>query len=635
MLSPFLQRVARGPLLADGAMGTVLYTKGVSYERCFEELNVSQPTLVQAIHEEYIAAGADLIETNSFGGNRYRLAQHGMAGDVRRFNRRAASIARQAREVSGQSVFIAGSVGPLGLPLAPVGTITLQAARYAFREQIEALLEGGVDLILIETMTELASAREALLAAREACDLPVIVNVTFSDDGLTVAGEDGATVARTLRDLGADMVGVNCSVGPQKVFEVIEAMHAAGESNLVAMPNAGLPTRYDGRYFYISTPDYFGEYVPQFLQAGVALLGGCCGTTPQHVAAMRAAMPQLAEVEAAHQHSRIELVSPSKPTEAPPAADQPPTRFAEKLAAGECVISVEMTPPRGINPTKMLQGAAMLREMGTDLVNIPDNATAHMRMSCLGAANLIQQRTGMEAIIHCTPRDRNLLALQSDLLGAHANGTRNILSITGDPLHNGSYANSASVWEVDAIGLVAILKNMNAGKDAAGSSIGDPAHFFIGVGANPTAEDPVREMERFHAKVEAGAQFVMLQPVYDPAVLRDWLDEARRVVGAERIPPILVGVMPLQSYRNAEYVHNEVPGIIVPEVIRERMRVAGEHGLQAGIAMAQEFVSQTWDWGQGVYIMPAFGRYEIAGEVIKIVREQQQAAQHTFAAATH
>lgn len=621
MENPFLQRVARGPLLADGAMGTQLYAAGVSFDRCFEELNVSQPDVVQAIHRAYIAAGAELIETNSFGGNRYRLAQHGLEHEVRRFNRRAASIAREAREISGRSVFVAGAVGPLGLPLAPVGTLTREAARAAFREQIDALVEGGVDLILIETMTDLASATEALLAAKQACDLPVIVSVTFGLDGLTLAGEDGPTCARTLRELGADMVGVNCSVGPQKVLEVIAAMHAAGEHNLVAMPNAGLPTRYDGRFFYTSTPRYFGDYVPEFLQAGVGLLGGCCGTTPQHIAAMAETMPQVEAHSDAPLTRRVEIIQP--PSEEVPAPDQPPTRLAAKLAAGEFVVCVEMTPPRGINPTKMLQGAAMLCELGADVLNMPDNAAARMRMSCIGAAGLIQQRTGMEVIIHCTPRDRNLLALQADLIGAHANGIRNILSITGDPLHTGSYANSASIWEVDSIGLVAILKQMNVGKDAAGGSIGDAAHFFIGVGANPTADDPAREMERFQQKIEAGAQFVMLQPTYDPAVLRDWLDEARRVVG-NRLPPILIGVMPLQSYRNAEYVHNEVPGITVPQWVRERMRDAGEHGLQEGIALAQDFVRETWQWGQGIYLMPAFGRYEIAGEILKTLRDEQR-----------
>ncbi len=616
MINTFLQRLARGPLLGDGAMGTMLYSKGVSYERCFEELNVSQPEVVQEIHRAYIAAGAELIETNTFGGNRYRLRQHGLEGEVRRFNRRAASIAREAREISGKPVFVAGSVGPLGQNLAPIGKIKLAEVRYAFREQIDALLEGGVDLILIETMTDLAFARAAVQAARAACDLPVVAMMTFGEDGLTVDGHKPEIVAAALRDVGADVVGANCSVGPQGVLNVMAEMRGTDSGLLAAMPNAGMPTHYDGRTFYIATPEYFATMTPAFVNAGVSLLGGCCGTTPAHISAMRAALPTLDEAPT-HPATTPILILDSPAPEQELAPYEPPTGLAARLAAGQFVVSVEMTPPRGLNPAKMLQGAEMLCAEGADVLNMPDNAAARMRMNCISAALLIQQRVGLEVIVHFTPRDRNLLALQSDLLGAHAHGIRNILAITGDPLHNGSYAGAAGIWEVDSIGVVAILKKMNEGQDWAGNSIGEAARFFIGVGANPTAEDLSREIERLHQKLEAGAQFIMTQPVYDPAVLRNFLD----AVGPIKIP-ILLGVMPLQSYRQAEYIHNELPGVVVPEAVRERMKAAGEHGMAEGIDMAREFVQTSWGWGQGIYLMPSFGRYEIAAQIMRTVKEQ-------------
>lgn len=620
MINAFLQRLARGPLLGDGAMGTMLYAKGVSYERCFEELNLSQPEAVQDIHRAYIAAGAELIETNSFGGNRYRLMQHGLEREVQRLNRRAASIAREAREISGKPVFVAGSVGPLGQNLAPIGKIKLSDVRYAFREQIEALLEGGVDLLIIETMTDMAFAREAVQVARAACDLPIVAMMTFGEDGLTLDGHKPGIVAQALRDVGADVVGANCSVGPQGVLNVMDEMHHTDAGLLSAMPNAGMPTHYDGRTFYIATPEYFANMTPGFVAAGVTLLGGCCGTTPAHIAAMRAALPLVEEEAPARPLTTPIEILDSPAVEEKPLADEPPTHLAARLAAGKFVVSVEMTPPRGLNPTKMLQGAEMLTALGADVLNMPDNAAARMRMNCISAALLIQQRVGLEVIIHFTPRDRNLLALQSDLLGAHAHGIRNILAITGDPLHNGSYAGAAGIWEVDSIGMVAILKRMNEGYDYNGNSIGEAARFFIGVGANPTAEDLPREIERLHQKLEAGAQFIMTQPVYDPAVLRNFLD----TIGPLKIP-MLLGVMPLQSYRQAEFVHNELPGVVVSESVRERLKVAGERGMQEGIAIAQEFVRDTWGWGQGIYLMPSFGRYEIAGEIMRTIKEQPAA----------
>ncbi len=611
MKSPFLVRLDSGPLLADGGMGTMLYALGIPYQRCFDELNLSQPELVQRVHREYIAAGAELIETNTFGANRFKLATHGLDRRVRDINLRGVKVAREAREVTGEPVFLAGAVGPIGRPLAPVGTVSPAQAREAFQEQIEALLEGGADLLILETFSDLAELREAVCAARSVTDLPLVAQVTFTEEGQTVAGEDPAEVARLLVELGADVVGVNCGVGPQAALDVVERMRSSGVPHISALPNAGFPARVEGLYVYVTTPEYFAEYACRFRQAGLALLGGCCGTTPAHIRAMRAALDETHP----RPHTAVVVQAPRPAPEPAPAGTEGPTGLARRLAAGEFVVSVELDPPKGLNPGRILEGAALLRDAGVDCINIGDSPMARVRMSALALALLLKERLGLESIIHFTTRDRNLMALQSELLGAHALGIRNVLALTGDPPAVGNYPHATGVWDVDSAGLVSILKRMNQGLDWAGNSIGRAAAFTVGCALNPTAEDPRRELERFKRKVDAGADFAMSQPIYALDQLLRFLD----LSGPLPIPLIL-GIMPLQSYKHAEFLHHELPGVTIPADVRERMRQAGEHGLEEGAAQARELLEAARPYVQGVYIMPSFHRYEMAAELVRSLR---------------
>lgn len=610
---PFLERLRQGPVLCDGALGTMLYARGIPYERCFDELNLSQPELVQEIHQSYIAAGAEVIETNTFGANRFKLARFGLERKVRDINFRGVKIAREAREVAGVPVFLAGAVGPIGQPLAPVGTITLDDARAAFREQIEALLEAGADLLVLETFPDLEELRQAVLAAREVCELPIVAQVSFAEDGRTLTGVGPREVAAALSELRVAVAGTNCGVGPQLALDVVQQMAVQRDLPLSALPNAGFPSRVEGRYLYFSTPEYFAEYARRFAQVGVSLIGGCCGTTPAHIAAMRRALDELAPGPNAR---RVVVSAPERTADAaePPSVEGP-TPWARKLQAGEFAVSVELDPPKGLNPTKVVQGAGYLASVGVDCINIGDSPMARVRMSCIALAVLIQRQTGLDTIIHFTTRDRNLMALQSELLGAHALGIRNILALTGDPPRMGNYPNATGVWDVDSIGLVQILKQLNQGVDWAGNSIGRPASFTIGCAVNPVAEDLSLELDRFHRKIEAGANFAMTQPLYDLEQLLAFLDRA----GPIRIPLIL-GVMPLQSYKHAEFLHNELPGVVIPAAVRERMRQAGEHGMAEGIRQAQEFLAEAQRYVQGVYFMPSFGRYEMVGELVKVLR---------------
>jgi homocysteine S-methyltransferase len=618
MTHRFLERLAQGPLLADGAMGTMLYANGVPYERCFDELNLSEPDLVQRIHREYIAAGAGLIETNTFGANRIRLSTYGLEGRVRDINYRGVRIAREAREIAGESVFVAGAVGPIGQPLAPVGSVTLEEAQAAFAEQIEALLEGGADLIILETFSDLSELQAAIAAARSVCDLPLVAQLTFTEDGRTLSGHDPATAAQILDALPVDVIGINCGVGPQLVYEWILQMAPHTSRKLSALPNAGFPARIGGRFFYFSTPAYFAEYARKFAAAGVALIGGCCGTTPAHIAAMGAAL-QAAQPRRETPRVSVVVSRPEPATEPPAPPSEGPTLLAQKLARKQFVVSVELDPPRGLNPKKALQGAAMLKECGVDCINIGDSPMAKVRMSAIGLALLIQQQVGLETIIHCTTRDRNLMALQSDLLGAHALGIRNVLALTGDPPRLGNYPNATGVWDVDSIGLITILKRFNEGVDWHGTSIGRPASFFVGCAVTPTAEDMERELERFRRKVEAGADFVMSQPLFSMAQLEAFLDR----VGGELPIPHILGILPLESYRHAEFLHHEVPGITIPDDVRERMRLAGENGRLEGLRLAQEFIEQARPYVAGVYIITSYGRYDVAATLVRQIRARE------------
>ena len=641
MEHPILNQLSQRPLLCDGAMGSLLYARGVTYEQCFDALNLSRPELITNIHSEYINAGAEVIETNSFGANRAKLEAYNLGDRVREINVRAVRLAREAREISGRPIFVAGAVGPTGRPLQAPDEHRLIEVRAIFQEQIEALQVGGADLLILETFSSLAELRQAILAAKEVGGLPIVAQMSFYEDGHTLSGQSAARVAAVLTDLGVDVMGANCSVGPAATFDVLEEMisevdkYNDGKQSrphlFSAQPNAGLPTRIGNRFFYVATPDYFADYALRFAKAGVQFIGGCCGTTPHHIAAMRKALdehygartPLASDTAEIHIHPTPVAFSNGQTTIARLLEEDvilpqhgSMTRLQEKLAAGEFVVSVELDPPKGLNPAKILEGAAMLQEVGVHCINIADSPMARVRMSCIALARLIQDHLGIETIIHFTTRDRNLMALQSELLGAHALGIRNILALTGDPLRVGDYPNTTGVWDLDSVGLIQAIRGMNEGHDAAGSSIGAKSSFHIGsaLNLNMTDEQTEQEIEKYWSKIDAGAQFIMTQPIYELARLLRFLDRA----GKPPIPMIL-GCIPLHSSRHAEFLHNEVPGITIPDEVRARMRAAGEHGHEEGLKQAEELLSAARSMVQGVYLMPSYGRYDIVGELTKML----------------
>jgi methionine synthase I (cobalamin-dependent)/5,10-methylenetetrahydrofolate reductase len=631
MAHPFLERLASGVLLGDGAMGTMLYAAGVPLDSCFDELNLTNPELVASVHRAYLEAGADVIETNTFGANRFRLDQFGLADRVRAVNLRGVKLAREEREICGRPALVAGSIGPTTRTLAPYGTTARLAVQGAFKEQIEALLEGGVDLLIVETISDLAEMEEAITAARAVCDLPLVAFMTFAEDGRTIAGNDVDQVVRTLTALGVDVLGANCSVGPQRILPVVEAMHELlaarrdGRTAVGTMPNAGWPSNVGGRVIYPSSPEYFADFARRAVTVGVRLVGGCCGTTPEHIRAMRMALDQPATDGAAappatlrRQAAQIRVEGIVTPEFVAP---EGPTELAQKLGR-KFVVSVEIDPPKGLNPAKALDGARLLKDAGVDAINVADSPMARVRMSALTMCYLIQHQVGIETIIHFTTRDRSLMGMQSELLGAHAVGVRNILALTGDPPSLGDYPESSAVYDVDSIGLIRVISQLNAGTDSAGASIGRVASFTVGCAVDPTRADREEETRRLRAKLAAGADFVMTQPIFDVRVWTDFL-----ALLGEPIPvPVLVGILPLQSSRHAEFLHNEVPGITLTEDARERMRRAGADGRREGVKMAQDLLGALQEHAQGVYIMPSFGRYEVAAEVLEALRQPALAA---------
>jgi methionine synthase I (cobalamin-dependent)/5,10-methylenetetrahydrofolate reductase len=631
--SAFIDRLATGtPILFDGGMGTQLYAQGVPYERCFDELNLLQPDLVQAVHRAYIAAGAEVIETNTFAANRIRLAAYGLERRVRDINFKGVKIAREAREVSGEPVFLAGSVSSIGQPLAPVGTIWPDEARAIFTEQIEALLEAGVDLLVFETFSSPLELREAVLAARSVtADLPIIAQVSVDEDGTTLAGATPADIVHALASLRVDALGVNCGVGPQAALDALQQMRPLTDRPLSAMPNAGHPTTQGGRQIYVSTPEYFADYARRFAEAGASIIGGCCGTTPAHIRAMRTALRPTEAVPASVNGGTASgqlSVAPRGSTAAsvaarsvspltgaggvvdPPADDISP--LARKVHAGEFVISVEVDPPRGFNPAKMLQGAALIKEAGADCVDIGDSPMARVRMSCIAFAALCEQRVGIETLIHFTTRDRNLMALQSELLGAHALGIRNVIALTGDPPQMGSYPSATGVWDVKSPGFIRIIKQLNQGVDWAGNSIGRPTNFLVACAVNPMADDLEYELDWYHQKVEAGADFAITQPLYNLEQLQRFFDR----VPHPKIPTI-VEIMPLQSYKHAEFCHNELAGVVIPEEHLVTMKGAGERGIEVGFQLAHQFLLDVFDRVNGVLLVPSFHRYEMVAELVR------------------
>src|SRR5687768_1925489 len=559
-------------------MGTMLYGRGVFVNRCFDELNVSSPGLVRAVHEEYLDAGADVVETNTFGAHRLKLAPHGHEGQVAKINVEGARLAREASQGRG---LVAGSMGPLGKPLEPFGNISMAQAVEVYREQVEGLLEGGVDLFAIETMPSLDQARAAVTAVRAISELPLSVSMTFNEEGTTFYGDKPEDIVRTLESWGAAVVGANCSQGPQPMLETVQRMAAVATSAKVsAMPNAGAPALVDGRYVYLCTPEYMASHARRFLSAGVSVVGGCCGTTPAHTKNLVRSVRML-------QPSREVAVldAPRRSPEAPPPIPrEEKSPLARKLARGQFVVSVELDPPKGADPGAHLDRAQYCKENEVDAINVADGPRASARMSAQSLCVLLQTKTGVDTILHYTCRDRNLLGIQSDLLGAYSLGLRNILAITGDPPKLGDYPDATAVYDVDAIGLIRILSHLNHGCDLAGNPIGPPLGIHIGCGADPSKPDKEKELRRLEEKVKAGAEYVMTQPVYDPATVEHFLSSIKHLD-----VPVLIGILPLFSHKNAECLHNEVPGMSIPDDIRERMRKAGsgEAAHAEGVSIAQ------------------------------------------------
>jgi len=624
MAHPFTTALEQRVLLFDGAMGTMLYEAGRSLDESLDALNLSHPDLVANVCRSYINAGADVIETNTFGANRVRLEHHGLADKVRDINVRGVKIAREEREISGRPVLIGGSVGPTGRTLSPIGTLSAEEATAVFREQIEALLEAGVDLLVIETMGSVDEMNAALDAAEQCSDLPIVALMTFAEDGRTISGHAPESIVPMLAARRVSVIGANCSVGPQRLLGVIRRMRAAADEldgtapALAAIPNAGYPTMVGSRLIYRSSPEYFAGFATQVVQAGATVVGGCCGTTPMHVAAMREAIDTLSTDRQRSDASNKVDVRPVRTVTYAQEDEIEPTRV-KQLLGKKFLRCVEIDPPKGFNPQKALDGARLLKDVGVDAINVADSPMARVRMSAMTLCYLIQQQVDIETIIHFTTRDRSLMGLQSELLGAHAAGIRNILALTGDPPSLGDYPDSSAVYDVDSIGLIRIISRLNSGEDSAGASIGRSANFTIACAIDPTRDDLVEEARRLHAKIEAGADFVMTQPIFDVEVWRRFL----RYYGEERLPvPVMIGVLPLQSSRHAEFLHNEVPGITLTDSARDRMRRAGSEGRREGIRMAQELLLELVPYADGTYLMPSFGRYEVAAEVISVLEEQ-------------
>jgi homocysteine S-methyltransferase len=595
------------PHLFDGAMGTMLYAKGVYINRCYDELCVSQPDLVADVHRAYVKAGAEVIETNSYGANRAKLARHGLEDRTSEINTAAAKLARAA---AGDRACVAGAMGPLGVRIEPFGPTSEAEARAIFREQAAALLDGGVDLFVLETFADMEEIHQAILAVRDVCDLPIVAHMTIREDGRTAYGSEAAVLAERLASWGAEVVGLNCSVGPSAMLAATDEMLGATTAPLIMQPNAGLPRDVDGRTIYMASPEYMASYTARLIRKGVRFIGGCCGTTPEHIASMAGALRMLAPAHT----PRVAVHAPeadARAVEPVPLAER--SEWGRKLAAGEFLTTVEIVPPRGVNPDAMLDGVRLLKAAGVDGVNVPDGPRAQSRMGALATALLIQQRVGMEAVVHYACRDRNLLGMLSDLLGAQALGLRNMLFVTGDPPKMGPYPDATAVFDIDAIGLTNLAARLNRGLDPGGNVLGDATSFVLGVGVNPGAEDLEHELRRFYWKVEAGAEYAITQPVFDLRQLEAFVERVEKE--GIRIP-IIAGIWPLVSARNAEFLANEVPGVIVPPEVMDRMRAASDIGKEAaveeGTRIAQEMLRDSLPFIQGVQVSAPFGRVPLA-----------------------
>lgn len=599
-------------VLFDGAMGTMLYQRGVFINQCYDELVLKAPDLVREVHTDYARAGAEVLETNSYGANRAKLGGFGLESRVGEINRRAAELAREA---AGEARLVAGAIGPLGVRLEPYGPTSRAEAQEWFAEQAHALQEGGVDCFVLETFSDLEEIEQAIAGARQAApELPIIAQMTVGPDLRTAYGATPEDIVRALERWGADVVGLNCAVGPQTILEAIERMAAVATVKLSAQPNAGLPRTVGGRNMYMASPEYMATYARHLIQAGAKVVGGCCGTTPEHVHAIvegvRPLAPRLRSAAVVSIRDAVDSahvgVSPA------PFAER--SRFSAGLAAGRFVTSVEIVPPRGVDTARLERDASTLHTAGVDAINVPDGPRAQSRMGAIATSLLIEQRVGIESVTHYCCRDRNLLGMLSDLLGASALGLRNMLLITGDPPKMGPYPDATAVFDIDAIGLTNLVAQLNRGLDPGGNPIGEPTQFAIGVGVNPAAIDPAHELKRFEYKVQAGAEYAITQPVFDAEQLERFLESIEHT----RIP-IVAGIWPLISARNAEFMANEVPGVVVPPAILARMHTANarskDHALAEGISIAREMLERVRPHVQGVQVSAPFGRVELALEV--------------------
>lgn len=605
---PFLTRLAERPLLADGAMGTMLYARGVPFDQCFDAVNLTDPAIVRGIHQSYLEAGAELLETNTFGANPVKLAAHGYAERMADINAAGVSLAREAARAAGRPVWVAGSIGPMGRPMAPLGAVSMDEAIDLFAAQARALADAGADILLLETFTDLHELTAAVRGAQRQADLPIIAEMTFTPDGRTLLGYAPEEIVERLEGLRVAVIGANCSVGPAGIIDVMERMLAVSKTPLSAMPNAGLPQHAGGRLVYVASPAYMAEHARLLADMGVAVIGGCCGTTPEHIAAMAAAMTGRGAASA-----RVRLGAPPPPQAPVVAAAEPPSTLAQKIGR-RFVITVEVSPPRGVQDADELESCRRLRAAGVDAVDVADNPMARLRMSPWAMAARVQREVGVETILHFTTRDRNLIRLQSDLLAVHALGIRTILVLRGDPPQTGDYPQATAVSDVHPSGLVRMIKGFNEGRDLAGNTIGEPTRFLVGAALNMAARDLDRELRAFERKVAAGIDFVCTMPIFEP----DTLDRFVARVGALPVP-VLVGVLPLQSARHAEFLHNELPGMVVPDGVRAQMR-ASRDGRDVGRRLALDLLQAVRPRTAGAYLIPSFGRYDQIIELVTRMR---------------
>ena len=622
-MKDFLSSLQDRVLICDGAMGTMLYSKGIFISRCFDELNLSKPELVREVHLDYVKAGVDIIETNTFGGNRTKLMSHALEAETREINVQGARIARQA---AGSDIFVAGAIGPLGVRIEPWGKTSIDEARAIFRDQAEALLEGGVDIFILETFSDLNEVLAAIQGIRDASNRPLVAQMSIEEDGNSLEGTPPEVFARRLDESGADVLGLNCSVGPHTMLENIERIASVTSKKLSVQPNAGKPKNIEGRNIYLCSPEYMASYARKFVQYGVRIVGGCCGTTPQHIKAIRSSVRSISpSFQPAPAPSRLPSTvaetaatslerGPRESSNAIPLEHR--SRLGSKIARGEFIRIVEMIPPMGHDFSEAIERAKYLQAHDVDAINVTDAPRSSARMNAISLAILLEESTDIESLAHYTCRDRNLLGMQADLLGAYALGLRNLLLITGDPQLTGDYIDATAVFDVDSIGLTNMVRRLNHGIDVGGKSIGKPTGFVIGVGANPGAINDDEELKRFHYKVEAGAQFVLTQPVFDPAVLEHFW---RRIEDCKI--PVIAGILPLANYHTAEFLNHEVPGCAVPDSILERMRKADspEKARAEGIRIAQDILETVQGTVQGVQVRGPFEQYETPVEVLSVL----------------